>query len=211
MTLSTRVRNVFSHVINSLETSSADTKRTRTAEKWGSFPHCHVVGRCWSNGVSTDQRRKEPLPVERPISTRLERIGYILYRFFKYKWSPPCNFEQKKSIICLVRQIIYILFFENYNLNSSSSTAGLRISHNSLSWVIFSQCNGNFLQFCLPAYCYCLQCWRLNPGLLESQARALPLSHTPGPFYLLIHLSEVGSVLVVPSGRRRVLLTHCTG
>lgn len=101
--------------------------------------------------------------------------------------------NKKKSIICLVRQIIYILFFENYNLNSSSRTAGLRISHNRLSRVIFSQCNGNFLQFCLPAYCYCLQCWRLNPGLLASQARALPLSHTPGPFYLLIHLSEVGS------------------
>lgn len=52
----------------------------------------------------------------------------------------------KKKSICLVRQNLYMLFFENYNLNSSSSTVGLRISHNRLSWVIFRQCNGNFLQ-----------------------------------------------------------------
>lgn len=48
---------------------------------------------------------------------------------------------------------------------------------------------------------YYLQCWGLNPGT----------SHTPGPFYLLILLSELGSVRVSPSRRRRVLLTHSAG
>lgn len=70
------------------------------------------------------------------MSTRLRKSGSILSRYLKMSDHLHVILKKKKEkpIICLVRQYLYILFFEHYNLKSSSPTVLLTTSLNHLSW-----------------------------------------------------------------------------